>query len=91
MVLTGLVTLQMFAFGATTQAPVDQIVRDAVDAGVHLRIGQPQVAPDQNLMVGQRRGDGAEHRGQVEVGAVVRHGHTVFPARQGHTVLDNVA
>ena len=66
LVLAGLVAGQLVAFGVAAQAVADEIVRDPVDAGVHLRVGQSFVAPHQHFVVRKRLRDGTEHGGQVE-------------------------
>ena len=80
-VLPGLVALQLIAFDVTTESLLSQVVGDAVDAGVQLRVAQPAVPPDQHSLFRDGRRDGAEHGGQIEGG--VGHKHTVFVVRRG--------
>ncbi len=75
MVLPGLMGRQLVAFGVAAQPLLDQIVRDAIDAGVELRVGQTLPAPDQRLVVRQGLGDGTEHRRKVEAD-VAAHGRS---------------
>ena len=75
-VLSGLVALQLIAFGVTAESLLSEVVGDTVDAGVQLRVAQSAVSPDQHSLFRDGRRDGAEHGGQIEDG--VGHKHTVF-------------
>ena len=85
-VLSGLVAGQFAAFCVTAQSAGDEVVRDPVDAGIHLPVGQPQIPPDQHLAVRDGLRDGAEDGGKVE-GRVTAHGDSL--PKDARTALPN--
>ena len=57
---------QPVTLGVTAQADRGQIVRDTVDPGGRLRVGEAPVAPHQQFAVGNRVRHRLEHRREVE-------------------------